>query len=165
MRLVLALAATLVLAGPAAALTDPSVYTGTLAGKGVGKAQGLPTQTKKVSVPATVLTLHPDTDRYDFTVGANTLGGPMTAGKKNTFKIDQPTGADLDALIAGTQGFISQSFGISVTVTGVTVSGRHKTNRSGTKDRSNLVLDVTGTALGVVPFHAKATLHYAGATN
>ena len=163
MRLALAVLAALVLAGPAAALTDPSSYTGTLAGKGVGKVQGLPRQKQKVSVPDTVLTLHPDTGRFDFAAGAASLGGPMTPGRRGAFKIVQPTDADLTALIAGTQTFFTDSLGLPVTVTGVQVKGRHKPNRSGLKDRSKIVLDVTGTALGLLPFQAKATLHFAGA--
>jgi hypothetical protein len=162
MRLAVAVLAAFVLAGPAAALTDPSAYTGTLAGKGVGKAQGLPKQKQKVSVPGTILTLHPDTGRFDFAVGAASLGGPMSPAKKGAFKIVQPTGADLTALIAGTQTFFTDNLGLPVTVTGVQASGRHRPNRTGSKDRSNIVLNVTGTALGVVPFQAKATLHFAG---
>jgi len=162
MRLVLALLATIALAGPAAALADPAVYTGTLTGKGVGKAKGFPRQKQKILVPDVVLTLHSGTEHFDFAVGANALGGPMTAVKKGAFKIVQPTGAELTALIAGTQGFFNDNLNLPVTVADVKVTGRHRPKADGSKDRTNMILRVTGTALGVVPFQARATLKYVG---
>ena len=162
MRFVLAVLATLLLAGPAAALADPAVYSGTLAGKGVGKAKGLPAQKQKVSLPNTTLTLQSGAGRFNFAIGADALGGPMTAAKKGAFKIVQPTGSDLTDLIAGTQTFFADNLSLPVAVSDVKVSGRHKPSTDGTKDKSKMVLKVTGTALGVLPFKATATLKFAG---
>lgn len=162
MRLILAAVFAVVLAGPAAALTDPALYTGTLAGKGVGKAKGLPAQKKTVSLPSTLLSLQSAAGRYDFSIGADSLGGPMTPGKHGAFKIVQPTGADLTALIADSQAFFVDNLGLPVTVTDVKVSGLHKPSADGLSEKSKITLKVTGTALGVLPFHAKATLKFAG---
>jgi hypothetical protein len=164
MRLVLAVLATIALAGPAAALADPATYSGTLTGKGVGKANGLPRQKKKVTLPTTGLSLQSGAGRFDFSIGVNSLGGPMTAARKGAFKVLQPTGSDLTTLIAQTQTFFTENFSLPVTVTDVKVAGRHKPTADGSKERSNMVLRVTGTALGVLPFHARATLKYAGLT-
>jgi hypothetical protein len=163
MRPALAVLATLVLAGPAAALADPAAFTGTVAGRGVGKAQGLPAQTQKISIPDCVLTLRASESRFDFAVGDAALGGPMTAAKKGSFKIVQPTGDDLTALIAGTETFLTDTLGVSVTVSTVTVKGRHRPNKTGLADKSRMKLVVTGTALGLIPFKANAKLRYAGA--
>lgn len=160
----LALAALFVLAAPAVAV--PVDFDGELSGKGSGRVPGLPKQKLTVSEPGTTLTLDAETNRFAYSIGADSLGGSMTPTRKaGRFKVVQPTGPDLDALIAQTEAFLSAQAGLDLNLTAVTVAGGHAVRDGGLTVKSRLKLKVEGTTeFGGLPFKGKAKLKYAGAT-
>jgi hypothetical protein len=147
-----------------ATFPDTAAYLGTLKGKVTAVVPGLQKQKLKPNSPGSTLAIDGPGGKFTISTLDVTLTGTLAPGDKpGRFDVVQPTGPDLDVLIAGVEQYLDTASPVGVHVTDVQVTGLLAMKKAGAALKSGFVLHVTGTTdLLSLPFTADAKLKFKG---